>query len=323
MIRKRIYYYIDTAVLVVCMLLSVTSCIKEDLSVCPPLTNPLRLVLAFEKESDDVSSSYAVVDQRATLHIFDADGKSIAMQTLDDPDFGQEYAIDTDLPSGIYNFVVWYNHEQPYFSTSAFENYPAQKPNKNEGKLYLQLPASGIVDFALPRLLYGKLENKTITPDERVITIPMIQNTNNIILTVTGLERTGHRYLFDIADNNGAYDFDNNHVSFDTFHYTSETAFAATEEELTTSMTVLKLSEGRNPRLTFTDKTSGTTLYPSFSGQDTNLINLIKSAYQGRPFTFERKHTYRVTISFDTNMTASVMVDGWKVNESGNELYPD
>lgn len=319
MIRKRIYY-IDTAVLVVCMLLSVTSCIKEDLSECLPLTNPLRLVLAFEKESDEVSSSYAAVDQRATLHIFDAENKLIAMQTLDDPEFGQEYTIDTDLPSGTYNFVVWYNHEQPYFSSPAFENYPEQKPDKYEGKLYLQLPTSGIVDFALPRLLHGKIDNKTISPDERLITIPMIQNTNNIILTVTGLERTGHRYLFDIADNNGAYDYDNDYASFDVFHYTSETAFATNAEELTASMTVLKLSDGRNPRLTFTDKTSGTTLYPSFSGQETNLVNLIKSAYQGHPFSFERKHTYRVTISFDMNMTATVMVDGWNVNESGNEL---
>ena len=322
MIRKRIYH-INISILFVCLLLSVSSCIKDDLSECSPLANSLRLVLTFERETDDLSSSYADGNRQAILHIFDTEGKYVAMETLSDPMFGQEYAIDTKLADGTYNVVVWYNHGMPYFSIPAFSNISEQTPGKYDAKLYLQVPANGIVDFTLPRLLYGKLDNQTISTEENVITIPMIQNTNNIILTVTGLERTNHKYLFDIADNNGAYDFDNDYASFDAFHYNSEIAFNNTSEGLTSSMTVLKLSEGRNPRLSFIDKTTGTTLYPSFSGQDNNLIKLIKSAYQGQPFSFDKKHTYRITISFDTNMTASITVDGWKVNESGSELLPD
>lgn len=309
--------------MIVSTLFAVSSCIKEDLSECPPENASVKIRFAINAEDDETEPSNAGVMEKATLYIFDRNNRFVAMSSRNNMVIGREYELDIDLAPDIYNFVVWVGEKAPYYTIPAFEDFPAIKPDKDESTMNLDIPISRVVDFTLPRLLFSKVDNELITGDDQIIDFNLIQNTNTLIFTVNGLERTDNTYSFNIADNNGSYDFDNNYASCEAFNYTAGALFPADSDVLGSTMTVLRLGNNRNPRFTLVDKTTEETLYPSYPGQQTNLIQLIVKAYEGKTVDFDRRHTFRITLNFDTDMEATVTVDGWNVNDSGNELFPD
>ena len=321
--NQRKLYNITAVLVIISTLLAFSSCIKEDLSECPPRSASVKVRFAINTEDDETGLSHAGVIEKATLYIFDRNNRFVAMSSRNDIVVSREYELDIDLAPDIYNFVVWVGEKAPYYTLPAFADFPAVKPGKEESTMNLDIPANRIVDFTLPRLLFSKVDNKEITGDDQIIDFDLIQNTNTLIFTVNGLERTDNTYSFSIADDNGSYDFDNNYASCKAFQYTTGALFPADSDVLDGTMTVLRLGSNRNPRFTLVNKTTGETLYPSYAGQQTDLIQLILKAYEGKTVNFDRRHTFHITLDFDTNMEATVTVDGWNVNDSGNELYPD
>jgi hypothetical protein len=286
---------------------------------CPPVNFSPKIVFTCEGENDTEADAI----QKATVYVFDKDNNYVKLWSMDNPRFDCEYIMNIDLPAGLYNFVVWFNQNPPYFSMPAFDKTPEVKSGKKDAELSLQIPPDRIINYALPPLFHGSSNEKEIKKKDQVITIPLTRNTNNIILTVNGLERTNDVFSFNITDNNGCYDFDNNFVPCTEFHYNATATFPAGSSTLAASMTILKLADNRSPRLTFSNRTTGENLFPSYNGQENNLIKMIQQAYNGKQLDFNSKHTFRITITFTVDMKASVTVDGWKIDESDYGVGPD
>lgn len=328
MMNKRLYN-----ILAVLMILStlLTSCIKDSLSDCPP-KNPGLWVL-FSHDTDEVTDMTRTSIQRAVLYIFDQDFNFVTMRDLIDPQLGTELEItdwQQDLEIGnTYKFLVWYNEEPPYFTTPSYDEFksPTSIINKVDARLYLDVPSTKIVDFNLPLLLYGK-HNEEIDPLDQVVRIDLTQNTNTIHFTVNGLDKTTDTYVFDIADNNGIYNFDNDFASEpkDAFNYIATSEFTDNSQALKGQIMTLKLADYRSPIFTLKNETTGELLYPSYNGQENNLVKMIQSAYangNSNTVDFDRRHIFHIVINFDTDMTATVLVDGWEMKNENNELNPD
>lgn len=320
--KKRKLCNISAVLILVSTLFAVSSCIKEDLSDCPPESASLRVRFSFDTDDDAGDVNLAGVTEKATLYIFDRNNRFVGQSSRNDIVVGQEYELDLNLAPDAYNFVVWINEDTPYYTTPAFSNSSATT-DKGNATLKLELPANRTCDFTLPRLRHSKADNEVITGKDHVIHFPLIQNTNTILFTVNGLKSTSDNYSFNIADNNGVYDFDNNFAYCEAINYTAATTFTQGLDVLNGTMSVFRLTETRSPQLSFKNNTTGQTLYPSYAGQETNLIKLILKAYAGKTINFDRRHVFRITLNFDAKMSATILVDGWKVNESGSELYPD
>lgn len=296
--------------------LPLVSCIGEDLEGCDwaiPVT--VSLLLDPEEETGQVTAG-----EVATIYIFDAEGGFVDRESIEAPVFGEPYLLNKRIAKGTYHFVVWVNPTEPY---SVHLDLGESQAQKHTATLRLNLPVGeDNIEADLPVLFHGKADQREITraAGTDVVELPLRQNTNRIQLTVKGLSRSADTYLFSIADNNGAYDFDNNHVDHQTFNYRSRAAFQTGADHLESALTVLRLGEARAPQLAFANHTTGQTLYPSYEGQEANLVKLIRAAYDGRWIDFDRRHTFEVELTFDANLQATVTIDGWKVKDEGHEL---
>ncbi|MDR2627144.1 MAG: FimB/Mfa2 family fimbrial subunit [Dysgonamonadaceae bacterium] len=316
------YGYIPKALLAGCILLSFSACLYEAL--CPVDSYSPRFIFTYTEDGSDGDGGAAAADplQKAAIYVFDTNNRYVTFWSLDNPQLNYEYSVPTRLLPGAYHFIAWISQDPPYWITLAPD---IQCGCKNGMDLRLRIPSDRIIEEALPPLFYGVSGRIEIRgASEQVIPIPLTRNTNTIILTVTGLERTNDAYVFDIKDNNGNYDFDNDFLPCEDFHYRRMASFPShSSSALTTSIITLKLAESRNPLLTFSNHTSGTVLFPAHEGQVNSLTKLILLAYEGKSFAFEHKHTFRITINFAVDLTASISVDGWNIDESDYGVIPD
>jgi hypothetical protein len=306
--------------LIVCIVFSFSSCIKEDLENCPPETQPLRLVFSYEEAEAQAIRPDEL--QQATLFVFDGNDNFVTSWSLDSPVLNTSYEPDLKLLPGNYSFVVWFNLLSPYAVIPSPGDMPAGKTVKSQGKFQLEIPGTRVVnelETSLPLSLYGNKIESVKENAENIITIPVIQNTNRINITVNGLAPTDHTYRFEITDDNGNYTFDNDFAPCDPFSYISNTRYAPASSELAASLTVLKLAENRpHPVLKIQDQTTGEVLFPNREGVDTNLIRLLQLIYPENDFN--KTHTYNIDILF---IGTDIVVNGWKLNQSDNELTPD
>jgi len=313
--------------LLIYTLLSFSSCIRDGSEECPLVDQSLKVSFTYTKDTHVYSGIHMNEIKKATLYIYDEADNYITEWSLDNPVFNKEYETGLTLDPGIYNLVVWFNPEAPYQILSV--TIPPEEEGKtcrSESKVMLIVPGDGYIRDILPPLLYGSGLNTEIkaTADNRLI-IPMTLNNNIINLTVNGLPMNDHTYEFIISDNNGCYNFDNDFVTYDYFNYVATMQFPAftktvTSDTLNTSLTVLKLARGRNVQIKLWDQTTDQQLYPAYDGQTDNLIDLILKANPDNDF--EQTNIYDITLDFNSDMTVEITINGWRIKESDNEIYP-
>lgn len=322
MIYKKLYNIITLLCIAGVFL---TSCLKEDRSNC----SDTGLWVRFSHETDDELKSGAKSDfiPRAVLYIFDKNDNYMTACVFDEPQMNTDIEIPNwrnYLTVGEpYQFIVWYNVNSPFSTNPSYEDFQVVKPNKKEATLFMEIPDNRIVDFDLPFLSFG-INTEKIRADKQVVNIDLVQNVNTIYFTVNGLAPNTDTYLFKIKDNNNIYDFDNNIKSKDNegmFDYTAISEFTNNSQSLESKMMTLQLANDRHPIFTLYDQTTNDLLYPSYSGQENDLIKMINDAY-GNAIDFTRRDIFHVTINFDTNMTATVDIDGWEMKESSGGLVP-
>ncbi|GHT88629.1 hypothetical protein FACS189474_4200 [Bacteroidia bacterium] len=297
--------------MIVCVVFSLSSCIKEDLENCPPETQPLRLVFAYEEA--ETHAIHPDELQQATLFVFDENDHFVSSWSLDKPVLNTRYEPDLKLLPGNYSFVVWFNLLAPYAVTPSPGELLTGRTVRSQGKFQLEVPGTRIIneqETSLPLLLYGNKADLVKENAENIITIPVVQNTNRINITVNGLAPTDHTYRFEITDDNGNYTFDNDIAPCDPFSYVSDTRYSPASSQLNTSLTVLKLAENRNPVLKIQDQT--TVLL------NADLVRLIQLIYPKNDFN--KKHVYDIDILY---IGTDVSVNGWKLNLSDDELFPN
>ncbi len=305
-----------SAALALC-LLSVVSCIKEGISPCPQDTHGLQFKFSYEDARVLQDGELRV----ANIYVFDRNDRFVAQQEIANPVIGEIYTADFRLDPGNYSFAVWVNRIEPYSTTPNPGGFQVMRPEKREAEMRLNLSADRCVRSIIPTQFYGSLVFESV-PDQgnRLFTIPLVENTNIINLTVHGLSKTAHVYNCTITDSNGNYYFDNTFAPCGEFQYMA-TAHFDDSDALKSSLTVLRLAENRHPRLAIRDLTSGETIYPCRPEQTDDLIEMILSAYANGPqIDFDRTHVYDIVISFDTNMAVSVIVNGWKLTLDEQEL---
>lgn len=314
----RRYIHIAGVLLICCALLS--SCVAEDLSGCGSRTR-LRISFIFEAETETRAAE--TEKHHVTLYAFDQQGYCQLVHEFDVMGLGGETTIDVPLEPGTYDFVAWLNKDETYFSLPAFEQFPQVKPKKDAAVLYLDIPDNSIVDYELPTLLHGSVEELQITSGQKIF-IPLIQNTNRITFTAEGLDRTADTYEFEVRDHNGAYTFENEFDACAPFRYLARTTFADTQNKLSAGMSLLRLASGRTPVFAFRNSTTGKTLYPSSEEQETNLVKMIENAYRnsGKTVDFDKRHEFNIKLKFDAGFNAIVTIDGWNVVDDDSGLRP-
>ena len=303
-----------------------SSCIRYDRSNCAA-----ALSVSFTYV-DYTRGKIAIRDgdiKNAVLYIYDDDDRFVRTWTIDAPVFNKEYMTDFTLDRGTYSFVVWFNPGEPYTVSGECDNHDGKAGRRMESCLRLSLPDDKCIRGDLPLLFHGTLCDTYLegSTKER-IAIPMILNNNVINLTVKGLPYSDNTYLFSVSDSNGHYTFENGFSDCEEFDYAATINFRpyyGTNEQATNtlnaSLMVLKLAAGRKPVIELSDQTLGKVLYPSYEGQTTDLVRLILKADPSNDF--DGNDTYDILFDFATDMTATIYVNGWRVKESENEIYPD
>ncbi len=304
------------AALIMC-LLSVVSCIREDTSACPMDMYLLQFKFSYDGARALQEGELMVAD----IYVFDRNDRFVARQEIANPVIGNVYTADFKLDAGNYSFAVWVNRVDPYSIAPNTGEFQAMRPAKREAEMRLNLSADRCVRSIIPTQLYGSLVFESVLDrGDQLFTIPLVENTNIINLTVRGLARTAHVYTCTITDNNGNYYFDNTFAPCEEFQYTATASFDDSDA-LKSSLTVLRLAESHHPKLALRDLTAGEMVYPYHPWQTDDLIGMILKAYANGPrIDFDKTHVYDIVISFNTDMTVSVTINGWKLTQDEMEL---
>lgn len=305
------------------MMLAMFSCslIREDLEECDDVDKVyFTLKLKEEEIKEDDISLEEIVDH-VILYLFDENGNYFNQVMIENLVLGQEYELDLldrVIEKGKYDFVAWVNTS--YLTYNIVSKLKTRAGfTKEDLMLSLVLSENAVISEDLPYLLYGGLNAKQINVDGNdCIDIPLVRNYNKINFKVTGLEKTDDEYAFYIEDNNGAYDFDNDYLDFQTFRYEKIISFDDSET-LNCFLRVLKIGDNRQPKVYFMNKTTGEKLYPR-NGEENNLITLIKLAYEGSTIDFDTKHNYNIQLSYQADFSVNIYIDGWLIDESEETL---
>jgi hypothetical protein len=297
-----------------------SSCIKEDLTDCPL---PLQVVFSYEDDGTGLNAITQNDLKEATLFVFDENENLVTSWSVSNPILGSIYQPDIELVPKKYHFVVWFNLSYPYSYTPNLSG----NPTEDEMAFHLDIPAIRRIDesetFSLPVSLYGYQEDVIKEARVNTVTIPLVQNSNVINLTVSGLTPTTDDYRFSIKDNNANYNFDNEIIACDDFDYTQVVSFSPASNTLNASLTVMKLAaDHRHPVIAI--EQAGETLFPKRELDKNNLIDLILARYPDNDFN--KRHVYNIEIVFTTDMSVSIIVDGWNVVTNGSdnvEIIPD
>ena len=292
------------------------SCIKDDLSNCPPHYNVhLRL-----KTDAEVTGTTNYLDrygiETVTVYVFDKDGKFVTLWNGGPYTIGQEYDIPLHLGSGKYTFVAVTNLGDTYTTNYTVDELYAQKPSINEVLMSLNVPAGGIISGDIPDLHYGVLPDKTIDGLQSYnLDMVVAPKTYKVNFTVTGVNNTGV-YTFDVSDT--PYSSTLNDVvtvpqpRMDD-HYRRNGQF--TGNQLTTSMIMVDLASGKNMPFTITNSVTGEV----YSG---DLINMIETAYRNSPnlaTLFDNTFEFNIELSLASDMSVTITVNGWKYQDTGGD----
>jgi hypothetical protein len=313
---NRIKSYITVVIgLFACLFVS---CIKEDLSDCPPSGKQIQVLFTYEDGEINPDDLHEV-----TLFVFDEDNNFVTLWSLNAPLLDTVYIPEIKLAPGKYNLLTWFNAQAPYSITPA-KNTLSRSVVKTQMELRLDIPSGGDFTDNLPLLLYGKLAGiaEVSQTGDNLFSIPLVQNINRINIKVTGLfPVTEDTYRFAITDNNGNYTFDNGFASTDfsenVFSYVTETSDTGGTGNLNASLTVLKLSGDRdNPELTIRDQTE--------EFYRCNLIQLIRQFYPANDY--DKTHVYTIEIAYNgdnlTDVSVSVTIDDWYSDHSDHQIEP-
>lgn len=301
-------------------LLLLTSCIRDDLSDCPPESNKVQINFTYDTPYGPRTFEKGEL-KIAHLYIFNDKGEYINTLTYHSPELYKTYTLDIDLLPGKYEFIVWFNKDEFFDVRSSDSNEIIGNPLNHADILHLVVPEEGYIATPLPLILYGDVDEKEITGSgHQLVSIPLEQNTNTINVTVKGLPKTGNSYFQVITDRNSNETFRNEPARGTDFHYVAPMSRKAATD-LTSSLRVLKLYQENQPKFILWNETEKKELYPGNSGLPNNLIGLILERYPD--VDFRTTHVFDIILTYDTSMNVSVDVRYWNDMETDYEIEPD
>lgn len=298
-----------------------SSCIRDDLSDCPPELHNFQIVFTYNTpqgtrnfDAEELKVAY--------LYVFDKNGNYIKTISFQNPELYRNYPLNIDLPPDKYEFIVWFNQSEIFDIASYNSNESLTNPLNHQDVLRLNIPAQGYITTTIPLILYGNVENVPITGDmSQIVEIPLEQNTNTINVTVKGLPQTGHKYFNTITDRNGNETFLNKPAPGKDFSYVSPMSLKSAQSDLFSSVRILKLYKENTPKLILWDETEKRDLYPGNSGLPNDLIKLILDKYPD--VDFKTTHIFDIILVYDTDMNVTVDIRYWNDLDTDYIIEPD
>ena len=312
---NKIKYYLC---IMIGVMLALSACIKENMDDCHLGT---RIIFSYDEADMGATPKDELDLENAILYVFDSSNRFVNSYKIENPQLDEFYDNLISLIPGDYSFVVWFNPVAPYAITPP--NPVRGQTLKSDAHFLLQIPSTSgkIINQPathFPFVLYGQKEETIQDNEENVVMIPVYENTNRINITLRGLHRTADTYRFSITDDNGIYTFDNEFAPCDPFSYVTHAQYPSMEETLSASLTVLQLADNRSPVLSIDNTNTGENIFPGMIGINNNLIEIIRSFYQG---DFRKKHLYDIDIEFKEE-GLEVWINGWELVPFNGELSP-
>jgi len=315
------YIHYCIAMLVSCLLLN--ACVKDD-DECPTVARFPYLTFAFDFEAATVPCTLSPDDVRtACLYIFDKkERRFVASWVFEDFKFNEPNRVGVAIPPGNYEFAVWFYKEKSFLTKPSLSGFQADKPEKKDAWLELDISCNQEDDLSAPWLFYGQVADAEIKAiGDNTFVAPVVLNTRLIRLTAKGRSKNADTYRFIVTDDNGAYDFDNAFAPFRQFDYRAATTFLPTSPDLHASLNMLRLDAGRRPLISLRNLTTGDVLYPSMPEHSNNLVDLILAKYPG--IDFEQHYVFDIILYFEAGRSISVDVSVWGRSEDDYEIYPE
>jgi hypothetical protein len=299
------------------MMLSTVSCIREDLSDCPPVVAE-TLKVEFSPRATDLAVGQWQ-EHRAALYVFDRAGRVFDVWRTDDTVFGETYDTGIVFGADIYELVAWVSSpDEPFDLTPPPAEAAGSGVDISQARLDLAVPPAGVVSERLPWLFYGAADGLTGETLSSPVELALTPDSYVINLSATGLPDDGSVYRFTIRDDNGAYDFHNNYLESGYFTYSSEMKRTGTGV-LTASLTTLRIDAARSPEISLMNTGTGEDIFPTDHFGTNDLVRIIRGS---RPDNdFETKHIYNIEIAY-AGTSVELRVNGWVLKPQDFDVIP-
>ena len=290
-------------------------CIREDLSNCP-VNGEISHYLTFEY-SKNIDFTDRFADAVATLDVFVFDNNQMLAGIISNEGASlkaENYQMMLNLSDGMYTFVVWGGSRNSYRIFDVVDNAaPLTEGITQFDRLRLALN-NGHTFKNTDDLFHGIAHDVHIRSDLSSHThIGLIKNTNIIRVTVTGIF---HPENIDISCSatNGEYRFDNsvsNHESLTSY----EPVRTENENEVKADFKTLRLLTGMKSGLVIHDTDKNEDV---FSRDLIELLMLLPNVHTNDDL--DRCDIYDIKIDMHTDMSASVVINGYLVISSDREI---
>ncbi len=270
-----------------------------------------------------------------TLYLVDENGKVVWQKTESgDPLAGDGYEMSVEVEPGTYDLLAWCGTADKGSFTIPQADYGTDltctlgREHGDNGQAY--------VDKDLDRLFHGYLPDQTFGDNEGTYyyTVPLVKNTNVVRVVLqhlSGEPVDKEKFEFTITDDNGKMDWDNSlmkdePLTYYAWHTASGVAGTTDSEEaggsthafsaVIAELTVARLMEDKEPRLTVTNKETGKVV---FSIPLVDYALLVKGNYNrdmDDQEYLDRQDEYNMTFFLDEGdrwIDTYIYINSWQV----------
>lgn len=305
------------------LLLSLASCINDDLSDCPPPFSEVesRIRFTYVPYSEVTNEGFDARElEHITVFAFDSQGRFVTSVTDDAPRLGEtDYSLALSLLPGRYDFYAWGNIRDCYTYTNT-DLIPGETTIETLGVNYTR-PADDTVRVAPHPFFFASRTQVDIagpspTRSEvhyQEIVLPMVKNTYDVHIRLTGLT-PNHHLAAVVTDNNSSYKFDNGFINTDYLNYYKVLGWQANIQKHAGLLTTLRLERNRSPLFKLYNRETGKALYYE------DLIDLLLASedVSGKRIDFSRQHIFTIDLIFSEGdetgkMKVCILVNDWEV----------
>lgn len=265
----------------------------------------------------------------ASIMVFDHEGNYVRRIEID---YGQLYSNNycvevSELPNGIYDFVVWSGLGDSHFMTSS--------PLRIDDLRLSLAAADKVQDAEYGDLFYGRIDSVEVTGRYAVHEVDLTKDTNVLVCQVVPASGSGDvsidRYGLQLKSSNGVLDACNNTVPSSLVVYAPykmqadrvEDDLNGQMETLGYAIKTLRLVQGDNSRLVLNDNDSGNVILDL---PLTDFLCQIASFYtqSGRPLTAQEYldrqdfHTVILYMSESGNSVVQCRINNWVIRLNDN-----
>lgn len=300
----------------------ISSCIKDEITDCPP-SNNVRLVVKTDMDAYGLPASLTydryVIDTMM-VYVFDAQGEYVAHWCGGAYTEGQDYVVPLQLPPGEYQFAAVTNHGATCDMMCPAEDLETVRPSIDELEMCLDIPEGGNITTAVDDLNLGTLSNVVVSEDrtKNDFTIIIYPQTYLVNFTIIGLP-AANQYELEVSDRDFMRTLTNEMIPMDDdfcYKCTGELVESSSYTTREASMSMYNLMSTKEMPFCICDMETGQEMFSA------DLIKMIEIAYENatRAVDFNKTYEFDVVISFTANLDVTVTVNGWNYSDENVAL---